>query len=170
MRDTQIIYCSKTGFSKRYAQWLAETLGCRAIPYRERGTADLEGCGTVILTGSLWAGKMLGLDWLKKQLPRLAGKRVAALAVGASPEENPNLPGTMEALFGSIPGIRGFYAQGGLDYQHMGAVDRAMMAMMRSALKRQKGQEEALRVISASFDATDRRFLEPLLAWVREEA
>lgn len=45
-----------------------------------------------------------------------------------------------------------------------------MMAMMRSALKRQKGQEEALRVISASFDATDRRFLEPLLAWVREEA
>lgn len=164
-----IIYHSKTGFSRRYAQWLAEELGCQPTPYRERGRINLPEYGIIVLLGGLYAGKMSGLPWLKKQLPQLAGKRVAAVAVGCAPvEENPGLPESMEKLFGDTPQIRGFYCQGGLDYEHMGTVDRAMMAMLRSFLKRKGDQPEMLEGISHSFDGTNRSYLEPVLAWIRQ--
>lgn len=168
MNDTIIIYRSKTGFSRRYAQWLAEELACQALDYRERSRLRLAEYGAIILVGGLYAGQMAGLGWLKKQLPRLQGKRVAALAVGCAPMDTPDLPQSMEKLFGPTPEIRGFYCQGGLDYQHMGAVDRAMMAALRASLKGKPEMAEMLAGISRSFDAADRKYLAPLVRWARE--
>ena len=134
MNRILIIYHSKTGFSKRYAQWLAEELNGRTLPFRDRKSADLTEYDTIILTGGLYAGQMSGLKWLKKQLPALAGKRLAAVAVGCAPIGIPGQAESMAQLFGGTPEIQGFYCQGGLDYEHMGAVDRAMMAALRAAL------------------------------------
>lgn len=168
MDKTVIIYRSKTGFSRRYAQWLAEDLQCQAVDYRERNRLRLPEYGTIILAGGLYAGQMAGLGWLKKQLPGLAGRRIAALAVGCAPAATPDLPESMDKLFGSTPQIKGFYCQGGLDYEHMGAVDRTMMAALRMMLKAQKNQQEMLDGISRSFDGTKREYLEPAVRWARE--
>ena len=168
MSGTLVIYHSKTGFSKRYAQWLAEDLGCQALPFRDRKCVDVSEYDTVILAGGLYAGQMSGLKWLKSQLPALAGKRLAAVAVGCAPMGNPTLPESMEELFGGTPEIKGFYCQGGLDYQRMGAVDRTMMAALRAALKRKPEMAEMLAVISRSFDGTKREYLEPVIRWARE--
>ena len=108
---------------------------------------------------------MSGLKWLKKQLPALAGKRIAAVAVGCAPMETPDLPESMEKLFGGTPEIKGFYCQGGLDYEHMGAVDRAMMAALRAALKARPEQADMLEGISRSFDGSRREYLEPVVQW-----
>lgn len=167
--STIILYASKTGFSRRYAQFLAEDLGCRAVSYQEGKKQLLEEYDTIILAGGIYAGRMNGLKWLQKQLPSLGGKRLAALAVGASPADNPELPASMEQLFGPIPEIRGFYAQGGLDYEHMSAVDRAMMAAMRSMLKKRPEMADRLEYIEKSFDAVDRRNLADLIAWAKKE-
>lgn len=169
MDKTIIIYRSKTGFSRRYAQWLAEDLRCQAADYRERNRLRLPEYGTIILAGGLYAGQMSGLGWLKKQLPGLAGKRIAALAVGCAPADTPDLPESMEKLFGPLPQVRGFYCQGGLDYGRMGVVDRAMMAALRAMLRRQKGSEAMLEGVSRSFDGTNRAYLEPVIRWARGE-
>ena len=165
MKKTVVIYCSKTGFSEKYARWLAEELGCCAVPYGERRGLKLAAFETVILIGGLYAGTMRGLPWLKKQ--QLAGKRAAAVAVGASPADSPELAQTMEKLFAGQTQIRSFYCRGGLDYARMGAVDRAMMAGMRAMLHRQ-GQEEALRLVSVSFDAVRRENLAEIERWLKE--
>lgn len=167
MDKTVIIYRSKTGFSRRYAQWLAEDLQCQAVDFRERNRLRLPEYGTIILAGGLYAGQMAGLGWLKKQLPGLAGRRIAALAVGCAPAGTPDLPESMDKLFGSTPQIKGFYCQGGLDYEHMGAVDRAMMAALRASLKGKPEAAEMLAGISRSFDASDRSSLAPLIQWVK---
>lgn len=164
-----IIYRSRTGFSQRYAQWLAEALGCGAAPYQERSVLRLDTFDTVILIGGLYAGNMAGLGWLKKQLPRLAGKRVAAVAVGCAPADFPDLPESMEKLFGSTPEIRGFYCQGGLAYERMGPVDRAMMAALRAALRGKPDKAEMLEGISQSFDGAKRENLAKVIAWAKEE-
>ena len=164
--NAMIIYHSKTGFSQRYAQWLAEDLGCQAVPYRDRKSVSLPQYDTVILLGGLYAGNMSGLGWLKKQ--PLEGKRIAAVAVGCAPMENPGLPESMEKLFGGIPQIKGFYCQGGLAYDRMGAVDRAMMAVLRTALKSKPEMAEMLEIISHSFDGADRAYLDPVIAWAKQ--
>lgn len=167
MKKTIIIYRSKTGFSQRYAQWMAEELGCRAVPFQDRDTIRWEEYGTVILAGGLYAGRMAGLKWLAKQLPDLTGKRIAALAVGCAPMDTPDLGESMDKLFGPLPQIHGFYCQGGLDYARMGAVDRAMMAALRAALRRKKDAQAMLEGISRSFDGTRRENLSEILDWAR---
>lgn len=161
MTNFIVLYRSKTGFSRRYAQWLAEELCCEALDCR-RGT-DLAAYGGVILVGGLYAGRMAGLGWLKRQ--RLEGKRTAAVAVGCAPMDNPGLGESMEKLFGRLPQIQGFYCQGGLDYEHMGRVDRAMMAALRASLGRSPERAEMLEYISRSFDGSDRAYLAPVIAW-----
>ena len=165
MSTTIIIYHSKTGFSQRYAQWLAEDLGCQAVPYRDRKTINLSRYDTIILLGGLYAGNMSGLGWLKK-LP-LAGRRAAAVAVGCAPMENPGQAENREKLFGGT-GIQGFYCQGGLAYDRMGTVDRAMMAALRTVLRSKPEMAEMLAVISRSFDGTNRAYLAPVIAWAKQ--
>ena len=165
MKKTIIIYHSKTGFSQRYAQWLAEDLSCQAVPYRDRRRIGLSQYDTVILLGGLYAGNMSGLSWLKKQ--PVAGKRAAAVAVGCSPVGWPGQTESMEKLFGGTP-IQGFYCQGGLAYDRMGAVDRAMMAALRAALRGKPEMAEMLAGISQSFDGTNRAYIAPVLAWARQ--
>lgn len=165
MSRTIVVYFSKTGFSRRYAQWLAEDLDCRAVPEKERKALDWAQYDTVILTGGLYAGQMAGLKWLERQLPRMQGKRIAAVAVGCAPMGNPALPENMEKLFGRFPQIQGFYCQGGLDYQRMGPLHRAMMAVLRMSLRGKPEMAEMLRIISASFDGAKREYLLPVSRW-----
>ncbi len=164
MTNFIVLYRSKTGFSRRYAQWLGEALRCEALDCRRAG--DLGAYGGVILVGGLYAGRMAGLGWLKKQ--RLEAKRTAAVAVGCAPMDNPGLEESMEKLFGPLPQIRGFYCQGGLDYERMGRVDRAMMAALRASLRKNPERAEMLEVISRSFDASSRAYLDPVIAWAEE--
>ena len=160
MKKTIIIYRSKTGFSQRYAQWMAEELGCRAVPFQDRGAVRLGEYDTIILAGGLYAGQMAGLKWL--------AKRIAALAVGCAPMDTPDLGESMDKLFGPLPQLRGFYCQGGLDYARMGAVDRAMMAALRAALRRKKDAQAMLEGISHSFDGARRENLSEILDWARQ--
>lgn len=165
MSTTVIIYYSKTGFSQRYALWLAEELNCQALPYRDRKALNLSRYDTIILLGGLYAGNMSGLSWLKKQ--PLAGKRAAAVAVGCSPMGWPGQKESMEKLF-SGTSIQGFYCQGGLAYDRMGAVDRAMMAALRTALRRKPEMADMLAGISQSFDGAKREYLAPVAAWAKQ--
>lgn len=163
--NTLIIYASKTGFSERYAKWLAEDLDCQAVPFKEKRRVNLKEFDAVILIGGLYAGQMSGLKWFKSQ--PLPSKRLAAVAVGCAPAEEPSLPDSMGQLFGGSPQIKGFYCQGGLDYARMGAVDRAVMAGLRRFLKRKPDQQGMLEAISHSFDAASRTYLAPVIEWAK---
>ena len=98
MKKAIVIYRSKTGFSQQYAQWLAEELHCKVLPFRERKKENLEEYDVIILTGGLYAGQMAGLNWLKKQLPSLRGKRIAAVAVGCAPTGFPGQPESIRVM------------------------------------------------------------------------
>ena len=135
---------------------------------QDRGAVRLGEYDTIILAGGLYAGQMAGLKWLAKRLPDLAGKRIAALAVGCAPMDTPDLGESMDKLFGPLPQLRGFYCQGGLDYARMGAVDRAMMAALRAALRRKKDAQAMLEGISHSFDGARRENLSEILDWARQ--
>ena len=62
-----------------------------------------------------------------------------------------------------------FYLPSGLNYEKMGAVDRAMMAMFRSLMKKKEGEDsEAYRAVSASYDISSKEYLKPLLQYLKE--
>lgn len=80
-----VVYTSKTGFTKRYAQWLAEDLSGDCFPLEQAARVDFSGYDAVAFGSSVHAGGVRKLAWLKKRLPALAGKRVALFFTGAMP-------------------------------------------------------------------------------------
>lgn len=169
---TVVIYRSETGFTRQYALWLAEELGCEAVDYGKRKRVDWDRYDTVIYGGWFHAGGIRGLKWFQGQLPRLAGKRLAVFAVGACPVDD---PGVGQALENNLPGplwagTARFYLRGGLCYERMRLGDRLMMAAFRQMLKKKEGPDgETLRGVSRSFDALDRGSLAPIVAWAKKE-
>lgn len=57
-----IIYCSKTGFTKRYADWLAEELECSAVPADKRSAPDTAQYDVIIFASWFYAGTIRMLD------------------------------------------------------------------------------------------------------------
>lgn len=165
-----VLYRSKTGFTERYAKWIAQELGCDAAPYAGFDTARLQGYDTVVYGGGFHAGKIGGLRAFLKELPRLEGKRVAVFATGAMPADAPDTQKAMRQNFtdDEWAAVAAFYFQSGLCYERMALGDRAMMAVFRAMVRHTEGEGELLRMISRSFDGCDRARIAPLVRFCRE--
>ena len=71
-----VIYKSKTGFTKRYAQWIKEDLSCDIISYEKGMNLSFDSYDTVIYGGGFYAGKINGLNQFKKNLSKIDGKKI----------------------------------------------------------------------------------------------
>ncbi|MGI6070569.1 MAG: flavodoxin domain-containing protein [Blautia sp.] len=164
-----IIYNSQTGFTKQYAQWLAEALGCPCIPFRERNSIHFDQYDT-ILFGSWWhAGALQKKKWFLSQVPAWEGKRLLVFAVGAMPPQSPSIAESINANFSKEEQQRIliYYLPGGLCYEKMGPASRLMMKMFASMMAKKNNktpfEEEMARVLGHSYDLSDPKYLTPLL-------
>jgi menaquinone-dependent protoporphyrinogen IX oxidase len=92
MEDTKkvVVYKSKTGFTEKYAHWIADDLHCDAISLEKFSISDIARYDIVIFGGGIHAGKINGIKFINNNLPLLAGKRILVFATGATapiPEE-----------------------------------------------------------------------------------
>lgn len=78
-----IVYESQTGFTARYAELLAQALGCEAVPRRQ--APALDSYDRVIYGGWLMAGRIRGLD----KMPHV--RCLPVFAVGLMPEGEQSL-------------------------------------------------------------------------------
>lgn len=170
---TLILYCSKTGFTQQYAQWLQEKLQCDCIPFSQRNSADFSQYQTVVFGSGCYIGKIRKLDWFKKQLPRLRGKRLAVFFTGAMPPDPSDIHRLERENFSpeELRLIKTFYLQGGLNYEKMCLKDKFLMAGFRGMLKARANSSKEkimLQNIQQSFDKTSRENLLPLLDYLSQ--
>lgn len=171
MDKTLLIYKSKTGFTERYARWIAEELGCDLLPYGERNRADFTAYGTVIYGGYFHAGLISGLKWFKGKYPLLAGKRIVVFAVGAMPQDGPDVDKCLRQNFTGEEWekTKVFYLQGGLRYDKMGKLDKFMMSAFAGHLKKTEGEySEIYKMVTRSYDISGREWIKPLVEYCRK--
>ena len=69
---TIVLYTSKYGAAETYARWIAEALGCRAVPLDKFSKKELQDYDTVVYGGGVQAGGIRGLEqftkWIKGDL------------------------------------------------------------------------------------------------------
>lgn len=67
--------------------------------------------------------------------------------------------------------VKVFYLPGGFNYEQMSSVSRMMIKVFLKTLraKKDKTKEEKVMVemISRSYDISDRKYIEPILEWLR---
>ena len=169
-----IVYNSKTGFSKRYAEWAAEELGCEAVPYKGFDKAAAGDDGLVVFFTRIQAGRIDKLNDVKKLLGGGADGRLVVAAVGAAPasaEDTINKYWADTLTEEELAIIPHFYMQGGLDFEKMGFAERSLLKMAMKILKNKKDKtdEESIfeEAISGSFDNSSRENIGPLVEYVR---
>ncbi len=146
MEKTVVIYKSKTGFTKKYAEWLAEELSADIYKLSQVNIDMLTDYDTVIYGGSLHTVGIMGINFITKNIGKLKDKKVVVFAVGASP---PSEEVIKEIIDSNIPRglqkqIKFFYLRGGFNYKKLPLGDKLLMSLLKMKIKRKKKQGKAL--------------------------
>ena len=172
---TIIVYTSQTGFTKRYAEWISEKANADIFDLKDVQKKDLsffESYDAVIYAGWCMAGKVVNSNWFFNKALSLRGKKLALVAVGASPNENPEVEKAMNVLLTDEQKqyIKVFYCQGGINYDKMKLSSKLMMKMYSTILKKSDDakQREQGKFVSHSYDVSDIKYIEPVIAFLGE--
>lgn len=171
---TIVIYNSQTGFTKRYAEWIAEAAGADCIELSAAKKTDLSAYEAIVFGGWACAGSISKIGWFKGNIDKWSGKKLIAFCVGASPIENPEIETSLKRVFNESErkNVTAFYCPGGFNYEEMPAPSKLMMKMLIKALKAKKDKSdddlEMIRMISSSYDISDRKYIEPILRCLEE--
>lgn len=164
-----VIYNSQTGFTKRYAEWIAEAAGADCLELTEAKKKSMDDYGAIIFGGWACAGGISKLSWFKGNMDKWNGKKLIAFCVGGSPIENPEIESALRQNFNEAEWekVNVFYCPGGFNYEKMSASSKLMMKMFLKALKAKKNkteEEEAMvKMIGSSYDISDKKYIEPII-------
>lgn len=179
MHNTIVIYESKYGHTKRYANWIAESLSCPLIERKKVTSTDLESADTIIYGGGLYAGGVSGIKLLSENWNLICNKKIALFTCGlADPKEPTNVAHIREAIAQVLPAdmlekITLFHLRGGIDYSRLNLVHKAMMGMMRKMLLKKAENEltledkQLLETYGGVVEFCDRESIGELVEWGR---
>ncbi len=169
-----VIYNSQTGFTKRYAQWISEATGADCLELSAAKKKHLTPYKAIVFGGWACAGSISKLSWFKDNIDKWKDKKLIAFCVGASPIDSPEIEPALKQNFteSELKRISVFYCPGGLDYEKMPILSKLMMKMFAKTLKAKKNKTEAeqemIKIISASYDISDKRYIEPILKCLKK--
>ena len=133
-----ILYQSKYGAAKRYADWLSEATGFPCIETKTADIHEIAKYDTIILGGGIYASGIAGLSFLKKNISKLAGKKIIVFCCGASPYEEKALEQIKEHnLKDGLSDIPLFYCRGAWDMDAMSFKDRTLCNLLRKGSRKE---------------------------------
>ena len=165
-----LIYQSKTGFTKKYANWIAEELKCDIEKISHIPKINFSHYDFVIFGSRIHAGR---IDRLNKIKQLNLGKKLILFATGATPEETNSI---MEVWNSNLTEeerkiIKHFYFPAGLNYEKMGFFDKTMMKMASMMLeKRDNKSNEDIGMqnsIQKSYDISSKERIKPLIEYIQ---
>lgn len=166
-----ILYQSKYGATKKYAQWLQEKTGYDCVETKSAKLNQLTGYDTLILGGGVYASGIAGLSFLKKNIRHLSDKKIVVFCVGASPYDETAIAQIRELHFkDELRQIPLYYCRGAWNEEAMTFGDRTLCKMLKKALSKKDPStyeiwENALvEAAGQTCDWTDPAYLEPVLA------
>ena len=172
MSNVAVIYKSKYGSTKQYAEWIAEELNASLFEATSIKSSELLEFDVVVYGGGLYAGGINGVKLVTKN----PCKSVVVFTVGAA---DPNTTDYSEILSKNftqefLSKAKVFHLHGGIDYKKLGLVHKGMMAMVKRMRVDNKTQEQLsdedqifLETYGKKFDFTDKATIKPLVDYVR---
>lgn len=148
-----IIYGSRYGSAKRYAERLAELTGFEAVAHSaEKNIGSFD---RVIYIGAIYAGSVLGLKSSVKKMTEKQELIVVSVGLTDTADQT-NIGNIRNTIKSQIPAhfyneSRLFHLRGAIDYSRLGLFYRLLMRMIHS---------KASKTPAAELDATSKAVLE----------
>jgi menaquinone-dependent protoporphyrinogen IX oxidase len=165
-----VVYKSKTGFTQKYAYWIAEDLHCEVINLEKFSISEADQYDIIIFGGGIHAGRINGIKFIQNNLSLLSNKKLIVFATGATPPidkeverfRQNNIPNTIDIAF--------FYFQSGMNYTRMGGTDKLLMGMLKAVLNAKKNKSDVeqgtIDAIQNSYDYSSQSQIEPLISYI----
>lgn len=169
-----VLYGSKYGSTRRYAQELARRLGFDCLDHRQATGQEAGQYPVIVYGGGLYAGGVTGLKQTCRRMEQPERAQWFFFTVGlADPAEAANQAHIRQGLAEQIPvplarPDRFFHLRGAMDYSALSAAHRAMMWGLVQKLKhtpaprRTPEDEQLLATYGQRIDFVDLASLEPL--------
>ena len=168
-----ILYQSKYGATKKYAQWLQESTGFDLVETKKADINVVKGYDTIILGGGVYASGIAGLSFLKKHYAALKDKKVVVFSVGASPYDEVAFKQAYDHNFqGEIAGLPCFYMRGAWNTESLSFTDRALCKMLYKAVSKkdpttyEPWEKAIMEAYEEKCDWTDKAAIIPILDYI----
>lgn len=129
-----VVYGSKYGTAKQYAEELSKRLGIELKSYKEVG--DINAYETIIYIGALYAGGVMGMKKVFKSMKNCSAHKIIIATVGlADPNDKENIDTIRKGMEGQLPeevfaNANIFHLRGGIDYSKLSFKHKTMMSML----------------------------------------
>jgi len=171
MNNIAVIYKSKHGTTKQYAQWIAEELGASLFEASSIKHSQVAVYDTVIYGGGLYAGGIDGIKLVTKN----RSKSLIVFTVGLADPNTTDYADILTKNFTQeqLSKTKVFHLRGGIDYKKLGVVDKSLMAILRKMAAKKKQAELSdedkvfLDTYGGKLDFTNQPAIKPLVDYVR---
>ena len=162
-----VTYKTRTGFTRKYAEMIAEEITCSLMEFKDVTIESMSDFDVVIFGGGLHAGRVDGLRKAKDMFAKSSAKKFVVYVTGATPNEAKEIvDGVWTDNFSEeeINRIPHFYMQSGLCYEKMSIPDAAM-SKKQNKTEHEEGFEQA---IKSSYDISSKEYVKPLVEYIKE--
>jgi menaquinone-dependent protoporphyrinogen IX oxidase len=174
MKNFVVIYKSKYGTTKQYAQWIAEELNSPIFEASEIKPSQLWNYDVVIYGGGLYAGGIIG----SKLVAENPCKTLVVFTVGAADPDDTDYSEILVKNFSQelLTEIKVFHLRGGIDYTKLSLVHKGMMVMLKKMVEKTSKKSRAeisdedkvfLETYGGKADFTSRSTTKPLVDYIR---
>lgn len=174
MANGIILYKSKYGATKKYAEWLKEATKFDCIETKKADIDKVKEYDVIILGGGIYASGIAGLSFLKKNIHILKGKKIIVFCAGASPYDKDAYNEVYKHNFkDDLNGIPCFYCRGAWNEDEMSFKDRTLCKLLQKAVAKQDPstyepwQKALMCAVGQKCDWTDRKYIGPILEYLR---
>ena len=165
-----VVYKSKYGAAKQYAEWLAQELDYDIAKMSKDIMRCVENYENIILCGGIYASGISGLDLFGKNADKIKGGKTAVFCVGASPfEEKAFEEIKAHNMKGALKDIPLFYGRGAWDEEKMSFKDRTLCKILQKSLSKKDPSSyepwmaALMSAAGQKCDWTDKAYLSPLI-------
>lgn len=160
-----VIYKSKSGFTRKYAEWIAQELECQALPLNKIKAKELSVYNQVIYGGAIMADLIKGLGKIKN----LNLKKLIIFSCGMNMQTEEYRQRV--ANVNNIP-LEGFYYfEGGYNPKMTGFMGRMIIKMISNNIKKKEIKTESdihMLETSTGMDRTKRENIKELIEYAKE--
>lgn len=169
-----LVYKTQTGFTKKYVDWITETITCQTIPLDQITHVNLNNYDMIIYGAGMHAGRINGLKDFRKKVLNVVNMKVVVFATGGAPYSEEIISRIKTDNFSGkeIDSIQFFYFQSGINYEKMRLSDKTIMKVYSRILELKSDktaiEDGTSKAISASYDHSCRKYIKPLIEYLKD--
>ena len=172
-----VIYKTKYGATKKYAEWIAEELDCEVKNIKDVKIDELTKYDNIIYGGGLYAEVIDGVVFITRNLDKLEGKKIAVFSTGITPlkyrEYYDKLVIEKNFKPEMLDKIKVFNFMGKMIIDELSLVHKSALKTLKQIMLAKKEPTEMEKLLielcDANGDFTDRESIKDLIEYVNKE-